>query len=100
MLLLQATAPLRLAKSKLIYHHRRASRMIRGLFMQPGRTLIYRWLEQNDLDAQGRRYLLRQNIPGPTSDDHSRLIPQAQYARAADTQALLSCPVSQLSPWC
>ncbi|MFO1498658.1 MAG: helix-turn-helix domain-containing protein [Verrucomicrobiota bacterium] len=27
---------------------------------------IYRWLEQNDLDAQGRRYLLRQNIPGPT----------------------------------
>ncbi|MFO1500579.1 MAG: hypothetical protein U1G07_19720 [Verrucomicrobiota bacterium] len=29
-------------------------------------SAIYRWLEQNDLDAQGRRYLLRQNIPGPT----------------------------------
>ncbi|MFO1500586.1 MAG: hypothetical protein U1G07_19755 [Verrucomicrobiota bacterium] len=93
----------------------------------PALSAIYRWLEQNDLDAQGRRYLLRQNIPGPTKafeapgvndlwivdfspgpflslhpkavathlcviiDDHSRLIPQAQYARAADTQALLSC---------
>jgi transposase InsO family protein len=32
----------------------------------PGLSAVYRWLEQNDLDAQGRRYLLRQNIPGPT----------------------------------
>jgi transposase InsO family protein len=32
----------------------------------PALSAIYRWLEQNDLDAQGRRYLLRQNIPGPT----------------------------------
>jgi putative transposase len=32
----------------------------------PALSAIYRWLERNDLDAQGRRYLLRQNIPGPT----------------------------------
>jgi len=32
----------------------------------PALSAIYRWLEQNELDAQGRRYLLRQNIPGPT----------------------------------
>ena len=32
----------------------------------PALSAIYRWLECNDLDAQGRRYLLRQNIPGPT----------------------------------
>ena len=32
----------------------------------PALSAIYRWLEQNDLDVQGRRYLLRQNIPGPT----------------------------------
>ena len=32
----------------------------------PALSAIYRWLEQNDLDAHGRRYLLRQNIPGPT----------------------------------
>ena len=32
----------------------------------PALSAIYRWLENNDLDAQGRRYLLRQNIPGPT----------------------------------
>ena len=32
----------------------------------PALSAIYRWLEHNDLDAQGRRYLLRQNIPGPT----------------------------------
>ena len=32
----------------------------------PALSAIYRWLEQNDLDAQGRRYLLKQNIPGPT----------------------------------
>ncbi len=93
----------------------------------PALSAIYRWLEQNDLDAQGRRYLLRQNIPGPTKtfeapgvndlwmvdfspgpflalhpktvathlcviiDDHSRLIPYAAYALAADTQALLLC---------
>lgn len=93
----------------------------------PALSAIYRWLEQNDLDAQGRRYLLRQNIPGPTKafeapgvndlwmvdfspgpflalhpktipthlclliDDHSRLIPYAAYAKAADTQALLGC---------
>ena len=93
----------------------------------PALSAIYRWLERNDLDAQGRRYLLRQNIPGPTKafeapgvndlwivdfspgpflslhpkavathlcviiDDHSRLIPHAHYARAADTQALLGC---------
>lgn len=93
----------------------------------PALSAVYRWLEQNDLDAQGRRYLLRQNIPGPTKafeapgvndlwiadfspgpflalhpktvathlcliiDDHSRLIPHAQYALAADTQALLFC---------
>ena len=31
----------------------------------PALSAVYRWLEQNDLDAQGRRYLLRQNIPGP-----------------------------------
>jgi transposase InsO family protein len=93
----------------------------------PALSAVYRWLEQNDLDAQGRRYLLRQNLPGPTKtfeapgvndlwivdfspgpflalhpktvathlcviiDDHSRLIPFAQYALAADTQALLFC---------
>jgi putative transposase len=93
----------------------------------PALSAVYRWLEQNDLDAQGRRYLLRQNIPGPTKafeapgvndlwvvdfspgpflalhpktiathlcviiDDHSRLIPYAAYALAADTQALLNC---------
>jgi putative transposase len=93
----------------------------------PALSAVYRWLEQNDLDAHGRRYLLRQNIPGPTKtfeapgvndlwivdfspgpflslhpktvathlcviiDDHSRLIPYAQYALAADTQALLFC---------
>jgi transposase InsO family protein len=93
----------------------------------PALSAVYRWLEQNDLDAHGRRYLLRQNIPGPTKtfeapgvndlwivdfspgpflalppktvathlcviiDDHSRLIPYAQYALAADTQALLRC---------
>lgn len=93
----------------------------------PALSAVYRWLEQNDLDAQGRRYLLRQNIPGPTKafeapgvndlwivdfspgpflalhpktvathlcviiDDHSRLIPYASYALAADTQALLRC---------
>jgi transposase InsO family protein len=93
----------------------------------PALSAVYRWLEQNDLDAHGRRYLLRQNIPGPTKtfeapgvndlwivdfspgpflalhpktvathlcviiDDHSRLIPFAQYALAADTQALLFC---------
>lgn len=32
----------------------------------PALSAVYRWLEQNELDAQGRRYLLRQNIPGPT----------------------------------
>jgi transposase InsO family protein len=32
----------------------------------PALSAVYRWLEQNDLDAQGRRYLLGQNIPGPT----------------------------------
>jgi putative transposase len=32
----------------------------------PALSAVYRWLEQNDLDAQGRRYLLRQNVPGPT----------------------------------
>lgn len=32
----------------------------------PAISAIYRWLEQNELDAHGRRYLLRQNIPGPT----------------------------------
>jgi transposase InsO family protein len=32
----------------------------------PALSAIYRWLEHNDLDAHGRRYLLRQNIPGPT----------------------------------
>jgi hypothetical protein len=32
----------------------------------PAVSTVYRWLEENDLDAQGRRYLLRQNIPGPT----------------------------------
>jgi len=32
----------------------------------PALSAVYRWLEQNDLDAHGRRYLLRQNIPGPT----------------------------------
>lgn len=32
----------------------------------PALSAVYRWLEHNDLDAQGRRYLLRQNIPGPT----------------------------------
>jgi putative transposase len=32
----------------------------------PALSAVYRWLEQNDLDAQGRRYLLRPNIPGPT----------------------------------
>jgi transposase InsO family protein len=32
----------------------------------PALSAVYRWLEQNDLDAQGRRYLLRQSIPGPT----------------------------------
>jgi putative transposase len=93
----------------------------------PALSAVYRWLEQNDLDAHGRRYLLRQNIPGPTKafeapgvndlwivdfspgpflalhpktvathlcmiiDDHSRLIPYASYALAADTQALLLC---------
>jgi putative transposase len=93
----------------------------------PALSAVYRWLEQNDLDAQGRRYLLRQNIPGPTKafeapgvndlwtvdfspgpflalhpktvathlcliiDDHSRLIPYAAYALAANTQALLVC---------
>ena len=35
-------------------------------FTLPAFSAVYRWLEQNDLDAQGRRYLLRQNIPGPT----------------------------------
>lgn len=93
----------------------------------PALSAIYRWLEQNDLDAHGRRYLLRQNIPGPTKafeapgvndlwvvdfspgpflalhpktvathlcviiDDHSRLLPYAQYGLSADTQALLRC---------
>jgi len=84
----------------------------------PALSAIYRWLEQNDLDAQGRRYLLRQNIPGvndlwvvdfspgpflalhpktvPTHlclivDDHSRLVPYAAYGLRADTQALLVC---------
>ncbi len=93
----------------------------------PAISAVYRWLEQNELDAHGRRYLLRQNIPGPTKtfeapgvndlwivdfspgpflalapktiathlcliiDDHSRLIPYAAYARAADTRALLAC---------
>ena len=32
----------------------------------PDISAVYRWLEQNELDAHGRRYLLRQNIPGPT----------------------------------
>jgi|CXWL01.1.fsa_nt_gi transposase InsO family protein len=32
----------------------------------PALSAVYRWLEANDLDAHGRRYLLRQNIPGPT----------------------------------
>ena len=32
----------------------------------PALSAVYRWLQHNDLDAQGRRYLLRQNIPGPT----------------------------------
>jgi len=32
----------------------------------PALSAVYRWLEHNDLDAHGRRYLLRQNIPGPT----------------------------------
>jgi putative transposase len=93
----------------------------------PALSAVYRWLEHNDLDAHGRRYLLHQNIPGPTKafeapgvndlwivdfspgpflalhpktvathlcviiDDHSRLIPYAAYALAADTQALLVC---------
>ncbi len=93
----------------------------------PALSAVYRWLEQHDLDAHGRRYLLRQNLPGPTKafeapgvndlwivdfspgpflalhpktvathlcviiDDHSRLIPYAQYALSADTQALLFC---------
>ena len=32
----------------------------------PALSAIYRWLEQNELDAQGRRYLLRQSVSGPT----------------------------------
>lgn len=32
----------------------------------PALSAVYRWLEQNDLDAHGRSYLLRQNIPGLT----------------------------------
>ena len=32
----------------------------------PALSAIYRWLEQNQLDAQGRRYLLRQSLSGPT----------------------------------
>jgi len=32
----------------------------------PALSAIYRWLQQNDLDAHGRRYLLRQNVTGPT----------------------------------
>lgn len=32
----------------------------------PALSAIYRWLEQNQLDAQGRRYLLRQGASGPT----------------------------------
>lgn len=93
----------------------------------PALSAVYRWLQQNDLDAQGRRYLLRQSIPGPTKtfeapgvndlwiadfspgpflslhpktiathlclivDDHSRLVPFAAYALAADTRAFLHC---------
>lgn len=93
----------------------------------PALSAVYRWLEQNDLDAQGRRYLLRQSIPGPTKafeapgandlwvvdfspgpflalypktvathlcliiDDHSRLIPYAQYGFNADTRMLMVC---------
>ena len=29
-------------------------------------SAVYRWLEQNQLDAKGRRYLLRQSLSGPT----------------------------------
>ena len=32
----------------------------------PALSAIYRWLEHNDLDVQGRRYLLRQSVSGPT----------------------------------
>jgi putative transposase len=32
----------------------------------PALSAIYRWLQQNQLDAQGRRYLLRQSLSGPT----------------------------------
>lgn len=32
----------------------------------PALSAVYRWLDQNQLDAQGRRYLLRQSITGPT----------------------------------
>jgi len=32
----------------------------------PALSAVYRFLEQHELDAHGRRYLLRQNIPGPT----------------------------------
>jgi len=100
----------------------------------PALSAVYRWLEQNDLDAHGRRYLLRQNIPGPTKtfeapgvndlwivdfspgpflalhpktvathlcviiDDHSRLIPYACYALAADTQAPAQLPQGSPAP--
>jgi putative transposase len=32
----------------------------------PALSAIYRWLQQNELDAQGRRYVLRQSVSGPT----------------------------------
>jgi hypothetical protein len=32
----------------------------------PALSAVYRWLEHNDLDVQGRRDLLRPNLPGPT----------------------------------
>lgn len=32
----------------------------------PALSAVYRWLDQNQLDAQGRRYLLRQSVTGPT----------------------------------
>jgi len=32
----------------------------------PALSAVYRWLEHNQLDAQGRRYLLRQSVSGPT----------------------------------
>ncbi len=65
----------------------------------PALSAVYRWLEQNDLDAHGRRYLLRQNIPGPPKSSRLpesttcglSISPPARFWRCSPKRWPLTC---------